>query len=726
MASKEKLGVAQLQTDAAKKKKELKDAERSQRQADRELKRAEQILEDAKRDEAKKQRRAEKKVAVEMAKSDASPEAILVASGHAERRNEMVHDARETTPFSTPVAPARAEALTRATGGQPAASTPFVSTILEGVASAIGKGLGLAQTPTHHFDEQANEHPPAPGTTDETSDGEIMEKIAELTTQLKALEARLNGKKAAVQTAPKPHQPSSAVAPRASVNTERQRDKSLANLLAPQDSPSPSSSSSPSSSPGPYEGTSDSMSSRDSSSGDDSDSSNGGISSEMSKKVEKKSLAEKARGAGQKFSKKEAPGAPSFEGGISSPKFPENTLDQISVDLFSAKHDQSVAMKIVQQLGAFHGHKHEGLQSWFRAFSKSCHDARISKISAFTNCAVGLPMREALDKTYPDWGSWSWADLHSKFIEVFDMPIDHASFAAEYHKVYQTNSVPVVEHADLMRQIALKGQLELDGPAVLRTLARSFTVAIQQEIAMAGLSTAMSTWDAVVKAAKLAEQRLAQRHALELERSRSSVPAIQFASALQSGSEAAEEATIAAIKKHGGSYRGRSDIRCHNCGKRGHIAKDCRQDPRPATKAAGSSGGKETKSAVFKKGVSHNEHSDIYSLVCSITRESIRTAVKVNGRHSVVAVIDTGAEVSVIRGDILQDSPLEPTRMRLVDAFNREYTGIKGTAVMDLTIGSITRRVSMVVVEDLAAGMLIGEDLQAAFGLNIDVAKGSA
>ena len=56
MASKEKMGVAQLQTDAAKKKKELSDAERSQRLAERELKRVEQNLEDAKRDETRTRR----------------------------------------------------------------------------------------------------------------------------------------------------------------------------------------------------------------------------------------------------------------------------------------------------------------------------------------------------------------------------------------------------------------------------------------------------------------------------------------------------------------------------------------------------------------------------------------------------------------------------------------------------------------------------------------------
>ena len=723
MASKEKMGVAQLQTDAAKKKKELSDAERSQRLAERELKRVEQNLEDAKRDEAKKQRRAGKKAAMDMAKSGAAPEAVSVESDHTDHRDEIAMALHEATPSNTSANPTRAEALTRVTSGQSVPSTPIMSTLLGGVVSAIGKGLGLSQTPVHDSDEQADEYHPSANTEDAAEDGEIMAKMAELTAQLKALEARLHVKKTTTQDTPKFQQPSNTVTPYAPVSTGRQRDKL----------PSSSSSSSSSS----FESTSDSISSRDSSTSDDSDSSDGGFSAEMSKKAAgkvsakkaaKKSSAKEARKAAQKFAKKEAPGAPSSEGGISPSKFPENVPDQISVDLFSGKHDQSISMKIVQQLGAFHGHKHEGLQSWFRAFSKSCHDARISKIGAFTNCAVGLPMREALDKTYPDWGSWSWATIHSKFMEVFDMPVDHASFAAEFHKAYQANSVPVVEHADLMRQIALKGQLELDNPAVLRTLARSFTVSIQQELAVTGLSTSLSSWDTIVKTAKLAEQRLTQRHALELERSRSSTPAIQFAAALQSGAAASEDAIIAAFSKYNPSHRGRSDMRCHNCGKRGHIAKDCRQESRQVTKTATTGSSSTTKGAkpAFKKGVSLNEHTENYSSICAITRDSIRTSVKVNGKHSLVAVIDTGAEVSVIRGDVLQGIALKPSSIRLVDAFNRDYTGVKGTAAIDLTIGSITRRVDVVVVEDLAAGMLIGEDLQAAFGLNIDVAKGCA
>jgi len=165
----------------------------------------------------------------------------------------------------------------------------------------------------------------------------------------------------------------------------------------------------------------------------------------------------------------------------------------------------------------------------------------------------------------------------------------------------------------------------------------------------------------------------------------------------------------------------KGDIKCYNCGKRGHYASECRnkvhkKDDR-ACYVCGQTG-HIAKSCSYKH--------DMVSAVGTPGRLN-RTYVTMRiGKGKIKALLDSGADASLIREDVVQAQGLmkevRPSTMTLISSTNQPHT-VVGEINIPVQVQDVTRTLEFAVVKQLPEPIFLGSDSAIKLGLCWDAAS---
>lgn len=114
----------------------------------------------------------------------------------------------------------------------------------------------------------------------------------------------------------------------------------------------------------------------------------------------------------------------------------------------------------------------------------------------------------------------------------------------------------------------------------------------------------------------------------------------------------------------------------------------------------------------FKKG------EDCYEVMLE-TENGLAAVLGKVGEEEITMVLDTGAGVSLIREQFVETEirPIENVRVRAVNGGDLD---LKGNTTVAVQIGELSMTHDMIVVQRLPVPMILGNDFNAKFGLNID------
>lgn len=161
---------------------------------------------------------------------------------------------------------------------------------------------------------------------------------------------------------------------------------------------------------------------------------------------------------------------------------------------------------------------------------------------------------------------------------------------------------------------------------------------------------------------------------------------------------------------HNGNYKNKRKFACYNCGKLGHIARNCwtqKRETNPNTKI-------NPKNSSYYCGVVKKAFGDT---------TTINVSCRINGKRA-TALIDTGAQVTVVSCKLAQKMNLivERNHTRLYGMDGSEF-GNQGTTSINIEINNKKVRVTAIVADLKKYELLIGMDVLRQINAVIDMKK---
>ena len=150
-------------------------------------------------------------------------------------------------------------------------------------------------------------------------------------------------------------------------------------------------------------------------------------------------------------------------------------------------------------------------------------------------------------------------------------------------------------------------------------------------------------------------------------------------------------------------------VTCFNCGKRGHLARNCR------SKQQGNGQGGTPRWGCTP------------TLVSARTTQHIPAYItdKIND-HPTQLLLDSGASCSVISKKHINIDKLSPENsIQLISADGRSYMPL-GTSLATITLGEFSASHTFLVVEELSVPVIMGCDFMSKHGLVLDIQGGMA